>query len=117
MADINPNDIEKIDVIPGASASAIYGSRASNGVVLITTKTGKAGQLKIDFGTSLISNALRKRVYITTYGKQFGYAALRLGNISNAGGPPTYTGATISYTRPDGQNRVSGNRSCRCYPL
>lgn len=106
LADINPNDIEKIDVIPGASASAIYGSRASNGVVLITTKTGKAGQLKIDFGTSLISNALRKKVYITTYGKQFGYAALRLGNISNAGGPPAYTGATISYTRPDGQNRI-----------
>ncbi|MBA3674288.1 MAG: SusC/RagA family TonB-linked outer membrane protein [Chitinophagaceae bacterium] len=106
LADINPNDIEKIDVIPGASASAIYGSRASNGVVLITTKTGKSGQLKIDFSTSLIANELRKKVYITTYGKQFGYPALRLGNISNAGGPPTYTGATISYTRPDGQNRI-----------
>ncbi len=106
LADINPNDIEKIDIIPGASASAIYGSRASNGVVLITTKSGKSGQLKIDFSTSINTNALRKRVYITTYGKQFGYAALRLGNISNAGGPPTYTGATISYTRPDGQNRI-----------
>ena len=106
LADINPNDIEKIDIIPGASASAIYGSRASNGVVLITTKTGKAGQFKIDFGTSLISNALRKKVYISTYGKQFGYAALRLGNISNAGGPPTYTGATTTYTRPDGQTRI-----------
>ena len=106
LADINPNDIDKIDIIPGASASAIYGSRASNGVVLITTKTGKAGQFKIDFGTSLISNALRKKVYISTYGKQFGYAALRLGNISNAGGPPTYTGATTTYTRPDGQVRI-----------
>jgi TonB-linked SusC/RagA family outer membrane protein len=106
LADINPNDIEKIDVIPGASASAIYGSRASNGVVLITTKKGKSGQLKIDFGTSLISNSLRKKVYISTYGKQFGYAALRLGNISNAGGPPTYTGATIVYNRPDGQSRI-----------
>lgn len=106
LADINPNDIEKIDVIPGASASAIYGSRASNGVVLITTKTGKQGQLKIDFSTSIISNELRKKVYISTYGKQFGYAALRLGNISNAGGPPTYTGATIVYDRPDGQSRT-----------
>ncbi|MEI9809030.1 MAG: hypothetical protein WDO16_14860 [Bacteroidota bacterium] len=86
MADINPNDIEKIDIIPGASASAIYGSRASNGVVLITTKKGKAGQLKIDFGTSLIANSLRKKVYISTYGKQFGSAALRLGNISDGPG-------------------------------
>jgi TonB-linked SusC/RagA family outer membrane protein len=100
LADINPNDIEKIDVIPGASASAIYGSRASNGVVLITTKSGKAGQLKIDFSTSIISNSLRKRVYISKYGKQFGSAALRLGNISN--GP----GNVITYTRPDGQVRT-----------
>ncbi|MBC7888750.1 MAG: SusC/RagA family TonB-linked outer membrane protein [Ferruginibacter sp.] len=100
MADINPNDIEKIDVIPGASASAIYGSRASNGVVLITTKRGKAGQMKIDFSTGIILNSLRQRVYISKYGKQFGSAALRLGNISN--GP----GATLSYTRPDGALRT-----------
>lgn len=99
LADINPNDIEKIDIIPGASASAIYGSRASNGVVLITTKTGKAGQFKIDFGTSIISNSLRKKVYFSTYGKQFGSAALRLGNISD--GP----GTTVTYLRPDGQSR------------
>ncbi len=99
LADVNPNDIEKIDIIPGASASAIYGSRASNGVVLITTKTGKSGQLKIDFGTSLILNSLRKRVYISKYGKQYGSATLRLGNISD--GPAPF----ITYTRPDGQVR------------
>ena len=99
LADINPNDIDKIDIIPGASAAAIYGSRASNGVVLITTKSGKTGKLKIDFSTSIISNSLRKRVYISTYGKQFGSAALRLGNISD--GPAPF----IVYTRPDGQKR------------
>ena len=99
LADINPNDIEKIDIIPGASAAAIYGSRASNGVVLITTKSGKTGKLKIDFSTSIISNSLRKKVYISTYGKQFGSAALRLGNISD--GP----GNVITYTRSDGQTR------------
>ena len=99
LADINPNDIEKIDIIPGASAAAIYGSRASNGVVLITTKSGKTGKLKIDFSTSIISNSLRKKVYISTYGKQFGSAALRLGNISD--GPAPF----IVYTRADGQKR------------
>jgi TonB-linked SusC/RagA family outer membrane protein len=46
---INPNDIETIDVLKEASAAAIYGSRGSNGVVLITTKKGKSGQSKIDF--------------------------------------------------------------------
>ncbi len=50
LADLNMNDIESIDILKDASASAIYGSRASNGVVLITTKKGKAGTSKIDLG-------------------------------------------------------------------
>lgn len=45
---INPNDIERIDVLKDADATSIYGSRGSNGVVLITTKKGKPGQTKID---------------------------------------------------------------------
>ena len=48
LNDINPADIESIDVLKDASASAIYGSRASNGVVLITTKRGKSGKTNID---------------------------------------------------------------------
>lgn len=43
IADLNPNDIESIEVLKGASAAAIYGSKATNGVVIITTKRGKAG--------------------------------------------------------------------------
>ncbi len=85
IADINPNDIETINVINGAAAAAIYGSRASNGVVLITTKRGKAGKPSITIGTSMNFNQLRKKVYISTYGKQFGFGSLRLGNIT----PPT----------------------------
>lgn len=50
LSDINPNDIESIEVLKDASAAAIYGARASNGVVLITTKKGKAGKSKIEFG-------------------------------------------------------------------
>jgi len=48
MADINPNDIESIEILKDASAAAIYGSRASNGVILITTKKGKVGKSKVD---------------------------------------------------------------------
>ncbi len=44
LADINPNDIENVEVLKAASASAIYGSQATNGVIIITTKRGKAGQ-------------------------------------------------------------------------
>ncbi|HEX8504174.1 MAG TPA: TonB-dependent receptor plug domain-containing protein, partial [Hymenobacter sp.] len=50
LADLNPNDIESISILKDASASAIYGSRASNGVVLITTKKGKQGQTKVNVG-------------------------------------------------------------------
>jgi TonB-linked SusC/RagA family outer membrane protein len=50
LTDINTNDIESIEILKDASAAAIYGSRASNGVVLITTKRGKAGKSKIEFG-------------------------------------------------------------------
>lgn len=49
LADINTNDIESIEVLKDASASAIYGARASNGVVLITTKQGKAGKTLVQF--------------------------------------------------------------------
>jgi len=45
---INPNDIESIDVLKDADATAIYGSRAANGAILITTKKGKAGQTRVD---------------------------------------------------------------------
>ncbi len=48
LNDLNPNDIATIEVLKDASAAAIYGSRASNGVVLITTKRGKAGKANID---------------------------------------------------------------------
>ena len=50
LADINMNDIESIQILKDASSAAIYGSQGSNGVVLITTKKGKAGTSKIDFG-------------------------------------------------------------------
>ena len=49
LADINTNDIESIEVLKDAASAAIYGARASNGVVLITTKKGKSGQSKVNF--------------------------------------------------------------------
>lgn len=50
LVDINPNDIESIEILKDASASAIYGSRAANGVVLITTKRGKSGKTNFEIG-------------------------------------------------------------------
>lgn len=53
MSTLNPNDIESITVLKDAAASSLYGSRAANGVVIITTKKGKTGAAKINFKSSL----------------------------------------------------------------
>lgn len=49
LSNLNPDDIEKIDILKDASSTAIYGSRATNGVVMVTTKRGQAGKVKIDY--------------------------------------------------------------------
>lgn len=53
IADLDPEDIETIEILKGASASAIYGSRASAGVIIITTKRGSQGKTQINYSTSL----------------------------------------------------------------
>lgn len=72
LVDINPNDIERIEVINGAAAAAIYGSLASNGVVQIFTKRGKIGKPKVSFSTSFSVSELRKRLDFTDHPERFG---------------------------------------------
>ena len=87
LDNINPNDIERIEVLKDAAAAAIYGSRAANGVVLITTKHGQSGKAKISFNTYAGYNATARKldmmngqqwidqateVINATYVKQFG---------------------------------------------
>ena len=113
LADINPEDIESIEVIPGGAAAAIYGSRAANGVVLITSKKGKPGPPRYSFTIGINANELRKEVYTNLLGKQFGSATQRLYPI--AGTDPN-TGAltvgrnfsteTVDVTRFDYQDQV-----------
>ncbi len=63
---INPNDIETFTVLKDANATAIYGSRASNGVILITTKKGTSGQPSINFSTNNSLATLIKKVDVLT---------------------------------------------------
>ncbi len=53
ISNLNPDDIESMSILKGASAAALYGSQAANGVILITTKTGKAGMQKVTFSSNL----------------------------------------------------------------
>ncbi len=66
ISQINPNDIESFTVLKDASASAIYGSRASNGVILITTKKGGKGKMKVDFISNLRMQSLREQIPVLT---------------------------------------------------
>jgi len=68
--DINPENIESISILKGASSTALYGSRAANGVVIITTKKGEKSKLNIDFSTSAIfSDVLRTPKYQEEFGQ------------------------------------------------
>ncbi|MBQ0114606.1 MAG: SusC/RagA family TonB-linked outer membrane protein [Bacteroidales bacterium] len=59
VMDINPEDIENMSILKGPAASALYGSRAANGVVLITTKKGKAGNVEINLNAKYISSRVK----------------------------------------------------------
>lgn len=59
---LNPNDIESIDVLKDASATALYGSRASNGVIVITTKKGKAGTSRVNLSASTAWSSMANQI-------------------------------------------------------
>ncbi len=84
---LNPSDIASIDVLKDASATAIYGSRAAYGVILITTKKGKTGQTKIDFGASVGFSSVMRKIDILDAG-QFREALTYYGlsNTNDKGG-------------------------------
>ena len=81
-SDINPNDIESISVLKGAAATALYGSRAANGVILITTKKGKKSKaLGVSFSSNYTVGIVDKSTF-PTYQKEYGagYATWWAGN-------------------------------------
>jgi TonB-linked SusC/RagA family outer membrane protein len=92
MNDINPNEIESITVLKGISASALYGSRAANGAILITTKRGKSGTTTVDFSSSFAqSQVLRVPHLQNTYGQ--GWSGL-FNPIENGSWGPKMDGTT-----------------------
>jgi TonB-linked SusC/RagA family outer membrane protein len=95
IADLNPNDIESLDVLKDASASAIYGARASNGVVLITTKKGKAGKTVFEASAQAGSSSpthLRTWLNTQQYVELFNEARVN----SAALGIPVYSATSVS---------------------
>jgi len=84
---INPSDIESMEILKDASATAIYGSRAAYGVVLITTKRGKSGDTKIDFSASAGVSNIARRVDVLSgdeYRAALSKYGLTNGNFGNS---------------------------------
>jgi TonB-linked SusC/RagA family outer membrane protein len=89
LASLNPSDIESIEVLKDASATAIYGSRGANGVVLIMTKKGKAGQNTLTYDAYYGTQQVLKKVDVMTSAKD--WAELKNDARVNSGKTPYYT--------------------------
>lgn len=97
IASINPNDVESIEVLKDASATAIYGSRGANGVILITTKRGKAGKLSVGLEVYRGVASVTKTLDVMDARQ---YAEYRNDVIKNVGAPtakPFASPATLDY--------------------
>ncbi|RRB04685.1 TonB-dependent receptor [Larkinella rosea] len=92
-ANLNPNDIESMEILKDASATAIYGSRGANGVVLITTKRGKSGQNRIEFETYYGIQQVRKKLPMLNATE---YATLVNEANTNVGRAPVFTQEQIA---------------------
>lgn len=87
LASLNPNDIESMEILKDASATALYGSRATNGVILITTKRGKEGQGSINFETSYGMQQIANKLDVLN-AEEFGTFYNQV--MANSGQPPKF---------------------------
>ena len=89
VADLAPEDIESIEILKGPSAAAIYGARASNGVVVISTKRGTTGRTEVRFGQTLGATTITRRLgarQFTAATAEATYGAAGLALFNQAGG-------------------------------
>jgi TonB-linked SusC/RagA family outer membrane protein len=112
LDNINPNDIESIDVLKDAAAAAIYGSRASNGVVLITTKRGRTGKPKIDFNMFGGYNEAAKKLEMMNGPEWIENAT----EVINATYVATFPGASASDDQATRLARNGGNFNANYMP-
>ena len=101
IRDFSPNDIETIQILKDASAAAIYGSRAANGVVIITTKGGKKNQpVRVDYSGYVGVDAIRKNVYRVMDADQYGrFVRMAFAN-SGLAVPAGYDPSSEKYVNP-----------------
>ena len=108
MVDINPNDIERIEVLNGAAAAAIYGSRANAGVIQIFTKRGMSGAPQVNISTGIMVSELRKKLDVNMAPTKFGGSpdAFTQDIITAIGTPAALPTNTTPVTRYDYQDYI-----------
>ncbi|UFH54270.1 TonB-dependent receptor [Spirosoma sp. KNUC1025] len=84
LSDINPDDIETISILKDASSTAIYGSRATNGVILVTTKRAKGGKVQVDYNGYY---AIQKSINVPHMMGLEDYMRMQVAAYTNAGSP------------------------------
>lgn len=111
IRDFSPNDIETIQILKDASAAAIYGSRAANGVVIITTKQGKKNQaMKLDYSGYFGVDQVQKGVYDVMDSYQYGKYLTMAYNNSGMDVPAGYDPTSSKYLyNADGTAKVNTN--------
>lgn len=119
LSTINPSDIESIEILKDASATAIYGARAANGVVLITTKSGKQGKDQISFEANYGVQSLVKKIDVMN---ALQYAELVNEAYTNDGLEPVYDETEMAQIRQnpkgtDWQDEVFRNAPTQNYQL
>ncbi len=83
LAFLNPNDIESIDILKDAASAAIYGAQASNGVVIVTTKKGKAGKTKFQFNSYIGQATALQKLSVLNSQQLFQLRSEAVGNANN----------------------------------
>lgn len=101
LGNINPNDIDQISVLKDASSTAIYGSRASNGVILVTTKTGKDGKVEIAYD---FNYGFQQPTSLQNVADSWVYAELYNEAAVNSGRATKFTAEDIANYRNGGTN-------------
>ncbi|WP_299670419.1 TonB-dependent receptor [uncultured Polaribacter sp.] len=97
LADINPNDIESIEILKDAASTAIYGSRAANGVVLITTKRGKSGKTQIDVNIFTGISEITRKLSVLNASQ---YRAVIIDSYNNMENPNIPNGIVLDSLNP-----------------
>ena len=108
LATLNPQDIESIDILKDASAAAIYGSRASNGVVLITTKRGEAGETRVTYNASVGMDRLPKKMDVMNL-QQYAQFVTRRAEIVGYNNQPDLTNPELLGEGSDWQDALFRN--------